>query len=514
MKSKYQRIYIIIIIAVVYTMLFNMKLIMADLGQLEDVVQSFKEFIHRYLGSILFSFIFFFAFSFNKVLYSIITIITFICSAIGAYFVYHYQIRINYYTVTSFLHANQEECLHFINMHFLGYLLLAIIVAIWAVILFIKYDYSHPSYSKLSFVSMAFVIFAVILGGVDITEHYLPYNYLEGTYRALTHNSSKNVNKIVQDISLEEGVKNLDVVIIIGESARYDHFHINGYPRNTSPQLDKISNLISFSKMQACNNFTFHAVPCLLCLNYNEYKPNNVFGPSIIQVLNQLNFVTSWIATQGSNSAYETSFNNIANANKYKTLIHYYIDKNDVYDLEIIPFLEQKLLQVSGNQLIILHTRGSHFHYEWRYTKEFKKFTPICERKFFNWQIGHCTDDEIINSYDNTILYTDEVINAVIERMRNRNAIVIYVSDHGESLGENGIYLHGTKLTPEQLHVPLFIWASDNFIKNNSKKFEALRYNKNKNISYMHMFHTILDCIGIKSTIINPNMSLCNITAN
>ncbi|MFV9876100.1 MAG: phosphoethanolamine transferase [Rickettsiales endosymbiont of Dermacentor nuttalli] len=511
MKSKYQRIYIIIITAVIYTMLFNMKLIMSDLGQFVDVVQSCKEFIHRYIASILFSFIFFFAFSFNKILYSIVILITFICSTLGAYFVYHYQVRINYYTVVSFLYANKEECLHFINIHFLAYVLLAVIVALYAIALFIKYDNCEDAYPKLSFVSMFFVIFAITLGGMDITEHYLPYNYLEGMYRILINNdSNRKINNNVEDLSLEQELQNLNVVIIIGESARYDHFHINGYNRETTPNLDKMSNLVSFSKMQACNNFTFHAVPCLLYLNYSEYKPNTIFGPSIIQILNQLNFVSSWIATQGSNSSHEISFNNIANAAKYKTLIHYYIDKNDVYDLEIIPFLEQKLLQ-SGNQLIILHTRGSHFHYEWRYTPEFKKFNPICKRKFFNWQIEHCTDNEIINSYDNTILYTDQFIYEVIKKMHDKNAIVVYVSDHGESLGENGVYLHGTKLTPEQLHIPLFIWASDSFINSNPKKFEALRYNRNKNISYMNIFHTILDCIGVKSSIIDPSMSLCHI---
>jgi glucan phosphoethanolaminetransferase (alkaline phosphatase superfamily) len=111
--------------------------------------------------------------------------------------------------------------------------------------------------------------------------------------------------------------------------------------------------------------------------------------------------------------------------------------------------------------------------------------------------------------YDNSILYTDYVLSEIIARLKNKNAILFYTSDHGESLGENGAYGHGGDNIPEQMTVPFFIWTSDAFNKNNPQMWQKILANDKKEINYKYLFHSVLDCSGIKSDIIDSNLSLC-----
>ena len=174
------------------------------------------------------------------------------------------------------------------------------------------------------------------------------------------------------------------------------------------------------------------------------------------------------------------------------------------------------------NLLIVLHTYGSHSKYDDRYTKNFKKFGPTCssiehslKNKLLASRSSCNFSVEASNSYDNTILYTDYFLSQVINILKPYKSMMMYVSDHGESLGENGIYLHGYKYDSapkEQLHVPYMIWFSHEFLndKKIASNLKVASENIFKKIDQSSVFHSLLDCINVDSDIIDNKKSVCS----
>jgi glucan phosphoethanolaminetransferase (alkaline phosphatase superfamily) len=161
-----------------------------------------------------------------------------------------------------------------------------------------------------------------------------------------------------------------------------------------------------------------------------------------------------------------------------------------------------------GKKFIVLHTSGSHWNHSARYPEAFGVFKPTCPN-IKNIDQSGCTLEELVNSYDNSILYTDYIISQVIERVKNQNAFLIYVSDHGESLGENGVFAHGSHMTPEQKIIPFIFWGSDSFIKKHPKLLKRLSRRQREELNHDHIFHSVLDCAGVEGEIVDHAMSLC-----
>ena len=151
--------------------------------------------------------------------------------------------------------------------------------------------------------------------------------------------------------------------------------------------------------------------------------------------------------------------------------------------------------------LIILHTSTSHGPtYYKKYPEQFNKFTPVCK----SVELANCTQTELINAYDNTIVYTDYILANLIEDLKDLkeyNSSMIFISDHGESLGENNLYMHGIPLSiapKEQIDIPFIVWTSDN----------SRTLKENKKLSQHHVFHSVLDFLAIGSPIYDENMSI------
>jgi len=166
----------------------------------------------------------------------------------------------------------------------------------------------------------------------------------------------------------------------------------------------------------------------------------------------------------------------------------------------IQSFIDQHPL---GDILVILHQMGSHGPaYYKRYPKEFEVFTPTCQTN----QLEECTIDDIVNAYDNTILYTDFFLSETIQLLKKNSkfeTVMIYVSDHGESLGENGIYLHGLPymIAPDsQTHVPMITWFGETY-KKNDIDYDALKLQANNKYTHDNMFHTLLGMLEVDSDI-------------
>lgn len=342
---------------------------------------------------------------------------------------------------------------------------------------------------------------------------YFPSKYMHSTYKFFVEKYVTKYSKtnIAEKYSYTDNSSNEVIgILIVGEAARYDHFSLNGYNRNTNPELSKLDNLFSF-KANATANYTYLSVPAMLsncCFKEEDINKET----TLLSVLTKLGFHTSWIGTQtlmkylrnhNTETFYEeTSITLIPGGS---TL---YLP--NAHDEVMFPYIFD-MLQKEPKQLMVIHTSGSHWNYASRYPETFDRFKPsLTANKATFIDPPSCSKEELINSYDNSILYTDYIISEVIKKVKDKNAFVLYVSDHGESLGENGLYAHGAEHSKEQFEIPFLFWASDRFIADNKNMISRLKQRKKEVLTHQHVFHSILNCFNIKSEIIDPDMSLCS----
>ena len=328
-------------------------------------------------------------------------------------------------------------------------------------------------------------------------------------------NSEKKINAFLEH-KFNFNDDDIKVVLVLGESARSDRFSINGYGRNTTPQLEQKKHLISFKDAYSLETYTIGALNSIFKLHPNKNEN------TLISIFKDLGFQTDWVTLQSFRSA----INNIASeANNVVTKEMILQNSNSILrDDDVIPFLKKLLKKNSANNsFIILHTHGSHYTYDDRYTEDFKKFNPTCtdvnNASIFKriFQRNFCEyKEESSNSYDNTILYTDHVLSEIINELKPYKAMFIYISDHGESLGENGIYLHSyeySKAPKEQLHVPYLLWFSDNLLNSDpliKRKLEIAKENANKKVDQSTVLYSLLDCINVQSNFIDKEKSICS----
>jgi lipid A ethanolaminephosphotransferase len=182
----------------------------------------------------------------------------------------------------------------------------------------------------------------------------------------------------------------------------------------------------------------------------------------------------------------------------------------------LLQNLDRRLAETTGDMLIVLHMKGSHGpSYYKRTPTAFKVFSPECALD----NILECPQQTIVNAYDNTIVYTDHVLAKIIDLLRSQNfpTAMLYVSDHGESLGEGGVYLHGLPyaLAPaEQKHIPMMFWASENFITQKSLDIDALRAHSKRPYSHDVIFHSIFGLFDIDSEIYRQNLDIFSACRN
>ena len=292
-------------------------------------------------------------------------------------------------------------------------------------------------------------------------------------------------------------------IFVMGESARYANFGISGYERNTTPFLTGLKNskkLLAFSNVYASGNLTNSVLPLLLTratvLNKNIVNEEK----SLVSLFKEAGFKTYLLSNQGENEiflrqiALEADFN--------------YINNNDFsfdekYDGLLLPLIDSVLNEKEKKKCLFLFTLGSHYKYNFRYPQQFEKFTPTIAKTFFTYEMVEKNKELFVNAYDNSVLYTDYFVNEIIKRIEYQNckASLFYISDHGENLFDTPkVNLgHGTlNPTKQELHVPMFIWFSDNYLQTEDSVVSNLKNNLNKRINSSNVFHTFAKIAGIK----------------
>jgi len=453
-------------------------------------------------------------------------IITLLISSFTAYFMDGYNIVVDKDMIKNIAQTNIHESLDLLSFKLFLYLLFLGILPSYLILKTeIKYD-SFITKIKTTLISLVLIFTMIFLFSKYYTTFFREHKPLRYSTNPTfwIYSIGKFINSNIEDntpfrqIALDAKVKELDkennnhkelVILVVGEAARADHFSLNGYSKETNPLLKK-ENIINFSNMYSCGTSTAVSVPCMFSI---FDKPNFSYkkGKSTENILDALTHTKYIDILWRDNNSDSKGVANRIEFEDFKSS-----DKNPICDIEcrdegMLIGLDNYINEHKNRDiLIILHQMGNHGPaYYKRYPKEFEKFKPVCKTN----QLENCTQEEISNAYDNALLYTDYFLSKVINFLKSYDnsyeTAMIYISDHGESLGENGIYLHGLPyfIAPKsQTHVGAFIWLGKDISK--EVDIEKLKQKSDKKYSHDNLFHTLLGIFEVESTVYDKNMDM------
>ncbi|WP_317932842.1 phosphoethanolamine--lipid A transferase [Halioxenophilus sp. WMMB6] len=287
------------------------------------------------------------------------------------------------------------------------------------------------------------------------------------------------------------------IILVVGETARRDHFSLNGYERPTNPLLAQEDSLISYTHIQSCGTATAVSVPCMFSVDGREEFSieTSLHQDNLLDILDRAGVSVLW---RDNNSSSKGVANRVAYQDFRKPENNPVCDE-ECRDVGMLAGLQAYIDQQPGDILIVLHQMGNHGPaYFKRYPPEFEQFKPTCQ----SLELAECSEAEIINAYDNAILYTDYFLDQVIQLLQANTpqyeTAMLYVSDHGESLGEFGLFLHGAPymLAPEQqTAVPVVLWLGASA---DIELQEAL-LQKDKQSSHDAIFHSLIAAFEVQS---------------
>lgn len=449
----------------------------------------------------LFGFIYIFSL-FSKV-FKIVFPILFIILASFSFWVYTQDFTIGIGMIQGIFGTNIGEATDALNLPFI----LFVLIAFFSVLCFFRL------FKKLRKSSIKSPLFFIAILGVSIffiVENYkygafkrrLPYNVY---YSVLGYFSKPNLKLIEPKENIVTKEEKIQIIFVLGESVRADHLSLNGYDRNTTPLLSKQKNLISFKTLYTPFTFTAQSLPQILTDKSIEDNKENEEYNSLYTLLKKASFKTEWIGNQ----FLEKSYRSIIHTNESITIIdefHSVLSFKKEKDLALLNYFSLNETY-TGNSISTLHMIGSHWYYNSRVDDDFKYFTPVTSSKY----LGSSTKEEMINSYDNTIVYLDIFLDKLIEKLKtsSKKTILIYLSDHGETLGEDEKWLHaqGNKASKNPA---MLVWYSDNFEKSYPSKIDKLKSKKQDSITTDFLFHSILDIGNIENFKYKKEQSIFN----
>ena len=444
-----------------------------------------------------------------------------------SYFMDSFGVVIDDTMLQNVLHTDTAETLDLITLKLIIYIfLLGIIPSIFIYRVNIaRHSINREMIARLKLIVITFaVIIAVIVAFGNFYASFFrehkslryyanPSFYIYSSARFL-NNQTADKEKPLMIVGSDAKIPVTDedrelVIMVLGETARADRLSLNGYKRETNPLLAKES-VVSFTNFWACGTSTATSVPCIFSiLNQDDYSVTKANEEeNLLDVLRHAGVSELWLDNNSDSKGVALRIP----YQSYKTP-----ETNPVCDIECRD--EGMLANVQayidkhekGDIFIVLHQMGNHGPaYYKRYTKEFEKFTPTCNTN----QLEDCSQEQIDNTYDNAILYTDYFLSKVIDLLKRNDdkfePAMFYVSDHGESLGENGLYLHGMPgfIAPDtQLHVPAIMWFGRSF---HNSAITSLIEKKNNRYSHDNVFHTVLGLMEMETGAYNKDLDLIN----
>lgn len=493
-------LFFVAIITIVYALVFTLSEF-ADSPY--SSMKDFLELAFQWTAIAVGTFGLLYLLSINKYVFAVTFPLLVVFSTVLAYYRYTVNATFTPMTIELALINDLRTNMQVVSLQLVGLMFSTLAMSIAIVwIRWKKVTFTRPFIHLIVAVGIIFMTNSLIPQLKRPLTQRMPYSIY---YTFKTYFEIREVAEEYRRTFVSESVANSDslvVVFVVGESLRSDHLQVNGYERETTPYLAKESNLVMLDNIYSEPCFTHTSVPHIMTRADSLDPQKAYYEESFVSIFNDAGFRTTWIANQESVSTYAYFMN------ECDTLI-YVNGSKSVYtfdkwlDEDILPHLENELQYENSNQLHILHSIGSHWWYNSHYTDEFEVYTPVIESRV----VSSNTQEEMINSYDNTILYTDYFLKNTIDLIRDKNSILIFLSDHGESLGEDGYYLHGTD-RPE-LHQPAaFVWYSDKYAQSYPELIENLKKNSEERYRSDYLFHSIIDAADITTEYKDPQLSI------
>ncbi|SSO18342.1 lipid A phosphoethanolamine transferase, associated with polymyxin resistance [Acinetobacter nosocomialis] len=309
------------------------------------------------------------------------------------------------------------------------------------------------------------------------------------------------------------------MVLVVGETARAESFSLNGYAKNTNPELSK-QDILNFSQVSSCGTATAVSVPCMFSgmprADYDEQLASHREG--LLDIAKRAGYQVTWI---DNNSGCKGACDRVEQYQIPEDLKQKWCKDGECLDGILIDSLKQYLSSIPKDdkrpRLVVLHQMGSHGPaYYKRAPEGYQPFKPTCDTN----AIQGCSPAELLNSYDNTIVYTDHVLSQMINTLKevsNYQTGLWYLSDHGESTGEHGMYLHGSpySIAPsQQTHIPMIMWFSDGWKQHNLAQVNCLNQQTKQKLSQDNLFPSLLSLLDVQTQVINPQLDMLHSCAH
>ncbi|WP_145563269.1 phosphoethanolamine transferase EptA [Yersinia aldovae] len=366
---------------------------------------------------------------------------------------------------------------------------------------------------------------SLIRNNKSIVKMLTPSNFVTGSFQFAKHKyftSNMPLLRIGEDADkgpvIRGQQKKTVVILVVGETARAENFSLGGYSRETNPRLQK-QDVTYFKNASSCGTETAVSVPCMFSnmarKNYDATLASHQEG--LMDILAHAGLNLLWRDNDGGCKG---ACDRIPHQDVTQLQLAADCTDGVCLDNALLYKLDDYINGLTGDGVIVLHQMGSHGPaYYRRSSPEINKFAPTCDSN----QIQDCPPQALVNSYDNSILYTDTMLDNTIKLLQQHseqfNTALVYLSDHGESLGENGIYLHGTPYMfapSQQTHIPFLMWLSPDYTKNYGINRQCLTDSaQHDEISQDNLFHTLLGMMNIQTKEYQSGLDLlqkCRIT--
>lgn len=469
----------------------------------------------------------------NKYVFKPVVILVLLLAAVISYFMDSYGVVVDVSMIQNIVETDSKEVFELVSFNLIRHVLwVGLLPALVIMCIDIQY---HAFFKELSIRLFCVLIIGTVLGGIIFT-YYKDFALIDRNNRHLRYFINPNyplyalgkyvnralntdaipmtaIGKDAQQTSTwkTRGKKSV-VVVVVGETARAQNFSLNGYQRNTNPLLSQ-EDIINFPDTHSCGTATAESVPCMFSdfgrSDYSDSKAKQY--ENLLDVLDHAGINVLW---RDNNSGCKGVCERVPNESMETVTVPEFCNDKECFDEILLHGLQEKIAAFKNDGVIVLHQKGSHGPaYYQRYPEAFKKFTPECTSN----QVQDCPREQIINAYDNSILYTDYFLTQVIRFLQQNadqyNTALLYMSDHGESLGENGIYLHGLpyKFAPdEQIHIPFILWLSPEFSSSFNIDTECLKQRRSEAYSHDNLFHSVLGMLDIQTGEYDAELDIFN----
>ena len=455
-------------------------------------------------------------------------------ASLVSYAMLKYGIIFDVGMVQNILETNSGEATSYLNASVVLWFLLTAVLPVLG-LLWIKVEYPTPWYKGLGLRLGSIALSLLFLVGVaalyyqdyasvgrnnhSIVKEIVPSNYVRGLYRYardILFATPVPYEPIGTDARVvAKSDKPTLMFLVVGETARSQNYSLNGYQKETNGFTMKEPDLVSFRDVRSCGTATAISVPCMFSnLTRREYDETLAKSrDGLLDVLQHAGVSVLWKENDGGCKGVCDKVPTIEiEPKQFPT----YCEGDSCYDEVLLQGLDQQIAGMKGKQgskLVAFHLMGSHGPtYYRRYPAADRVFLPDCPRS----DIENCSNEELVNTYDNTIRYTDKVLSQLIDKLKTLesqyNVGLVYLSDHGESLGAMGLYLHGTpyKFAPDdQTRVPLLTWFSPQLQRDRQLDQNCLRQEAgSKRFSHDNLFHSMLGIMDVQTQAYDGKLDL------